>query len=64
VISSAVNEASRLESLSKTLGVSLVLSAAFTEAAALDDAVDLGEHALKGVTAKQRVFTRRGPGGT
>ena len=59
VISSSVNEASRLESLCKTLGTSLALSAAFTEAAEVDDVVDLGEHALKGVKAKLRVFTLR-----
>jgi adenylate cyclase len=59
VIAPSVNEASRLESLSKTLGVPLVMSAAFVAAAGLDDAVDLGEHTLKGVATKQRVFTRR-----
>src|SRR6185369_7957733 len=57
VISSAVNEASRLESLCKTLGTPLTLSAAFAEAAAIDDLVDLGEHALKGVSAPIRVLT-------
>ena len=59
VISSAVNEASRLEALCKTLGTEMVISAAFVETAGIDDAVDLGEHALKGVAAQQRVFTRR-----
>jgi adenylate cyclase len=58
VISSAVNEASRLESLCKTLGTPLALSAAFAEAAEAD-VVDLGEYALKGVKAKLRVFTSR-----
>jgi adenylate cyclase len=60
VISSAVNEASRLESLCKTLSTPLVLSAAFAQAAALDPLVDLGEHALKGVSAPVRVFTLGG----
>ncbi len=59
VISSSVNEASRLESLCKQLATPLALSAAFVEAAAVDDVVDLGEHALKGVKAPLRVFTKR-----
>jgi adenylate cyclase len=62
VISSAVNEASRLESLCKTLDTPLALSASFAEAAAVDDLVDLGEHALKGVSAPVRVLTLRGVG--
>ena len=57
VISAAVNEASRLESLCKVLATPLTLSGAFVEAAELDDAIDLGEHALKGVKARARVFT-------
>jgi adenylate cyclase len=60
VIGPSVNEASRLESLSKTLGTPLVMSASFVEKAGIDDAVDSGEHALKGVAARQRVFTRGG----
>jgi adenylate cyclase len=61
VISAAVNEASRLESLCKELGTPLALSAAFVTTAeiAADEAVDLGEHALKGVSAPLRVFTLR-----
>jgi adenylate cyclase len=59
VISAAVNEASRLESLCKTLETPLALSAAFAQAAEADDVVDLGEHELKGVKAKLRVFTPR-----
>jgi adenylate cyclase len=60
VISSAVNEASRLESLCKQLGTPLALSEAFATTAEPDDVVDLGEHALKGVKAPLRVFTLRG----
>lgn len=60
VISSAVNEASRLESLCKTLGTPLVLSAAFAEAASVEPVEDLGEHALKGVSAPIRVLTLPG----
>lgn len=65
VISAAVNEASRLESLCKTLGTPLLLSAAFVEAAGHAvhafhaDLVDLGEHSLRGVSAPVRVFTPR-----
>jgi adenylate cyclase len=57
VISSAVNEAARLESLCKPLGTRLAMSAAFVAAAELEGAVDLGEHALRGVRAPLRVFT-------
>jgi adenylate cyclase len=60
VISSAVNEASRLESLCKPLGVRLTLSESFVETGELRDAVvDLGEHELKGVRTPLRVFTAR-----
>ena len=60
VISSSVNEASRLESLCKQLGTPLALSEAFVNAAqAEEEIVDLGAHALKGVKAKLRVFTPR-----
>lgn len=59
VISAAVNETSRLESLSKTLGTSIAVSERFAETAGVDGLVDLGEHALKGVRAKVRVFTPR-----
>ena len=59
VISSSVNEASRLESLCKSLKTPLALSAAFAKAAEPEDLVDLGAHALKGVTAKLHVFTPR-----
>jgi adenylate cyclase len=57
VISSAVNAASRLESLCKELGVPLVLSADLVDAAGIEDAVDRGEHVVKGVAAPIRVFT-------
>jgi adenylate cyclase len=58
VISSAVNEASRLESLCKPLGVRLALSEAFVETAGIREQVsDLGAQTLKGVSASLRVFT-------
>jgi adenylate cyclase len=60
VISSAVNEASRLESLCKQLGTPLALSEAFVTTAEAEGLVDLGEHALKGVKVPLRVFTRSG----
>ena len=58
VISSSVNEASRLESLCKPLGVRLALSAAFVETAEIAErVVDLGPQSLKGVRAPLSVFT-------
>jgi adenylate cyclase len=57
VISSSVNEASRLESLCKQVGTPLALSAAFVETAEAEGVVDLGEHVLRGVKAPVRVFT-------
>ena len=57
VISSSVNETSRLEGLCKTLGTRLTLSQAFVNAISRPDIVDLGEQDLKGVSSKRRVFT-------
>jgi adenylate cyclase len=57
VISSAVNEASRLEGLCKKLATPLALSAAFVAAAGLDGMLDLGSHELKGVSAPLHVYT-------
>jgi adenylate cyclase len=57
VISSAVNTASRLESLCKELAVPLVLSADLVDAAKIEHAVDCGEHVVKGLAAPIRVFT-------
>ena len=56
VIGSAVNEASRVEALQKTLGRSLLI----TDAAArhLDIKLDdLGEHSLRGVEGTLRIFS-------
>src|SRR5262249_30175780 len=58
VISTAVNATSRLESLCKVLGASLVMSAELVEAAGIEDVVDRGEHTVKGLKAPLRVFTR------
>ena len=59
VISSAVNEASRLESMCKSLRTPLALSQRFVEVAELQDVEDLGEQELRGVRAPLRVFTVR-----
>ncbi|HYV47029.1 MAG TPA: adenylate/guanylate cyclase domain-containing protein [Myxococcaceae bacterium] len=59
VISSAVNEACRLEALCKPLRTPLTMSEAFVSAARPEDSADLGPHALKGVAAPLRVFTLR-----
>lgn len=59
VISSAVNEACRLEALCKPLQVPLTMSEAFVQLAQPEAAVELGQHALKGVRAPIRVFTLR-----
>jgi adenylate cyclase len=57
VISAAVNETCRLEGLCKTLSKRLLLSQAFSETLSRSDLLDLGEHALKGVSTPRRVFT-------
>jgi adenylate cyclase len=57
VISSTVNETCRLEALCKPLRTPLTLSAAFVNTLEGEQFVDLGEHSLKGVSAKARVFT-------
>jgi adenylate cyclase len=56
-IGAAVNEVCRMESLCKTLGTSLVVSASF--AAELEDAglVSLGEQRLRGVRQPLHLFT-------
>jgi adenylate cyclase len=57
VISAAVNETCRLESLCKVLKTPLTMSDAFVSALAATHVVDLGAHDLKGVQNKRRVFT-------
>jgi adenylate cyclase len=59
VIGSAVNEASRVEALQKTLGRSLLITQ--TAARHLDVRLDdLGEHELRGVEGKMRIFSPTG----
>jgi len=57
VISAAVNETCRLEALCKPLKTPITLSEAFVRAIPDEAVVDLGEHALKGVHSRIRVFT-------
>jgi adenylate cyclase len=56
VIGAAVNEASRVESLCKTLGP-LLMTAPFARSLGRDDLVPLGSHPLRGVGEPQELFT-------
>ena len=56
VIGSAVNEASRIESMCKTLGQTILFSAEFARHFP-NKLVSLGEHDLRGVSARQELFT-------
>ncbi len=56
VIGPAVNEASRIESLSKTLGEPVVISSVFAASSA-EKLKSLGEHSLRGVSQPQEIFT-------
>ena len=55
VIHSAVNEASRIESLSKTLNRQILISAAFRDSMP-DALVSLGHHDLCGVAGEREIF--------
>ena len=55
VIGSAVNEAARIESLSKTLNRQILISSAFRESVP-DPLVSLGHHTLRGVTGEREIF--------
>lgn len=57
VIGASVNEAARLEGLCKTLGVPLVMSAAFVQQVPGVATRALGAHPLSGVAAPAEVFT-------
>lgn len=56
VIGPAVNEAARIEDLCKTLHKPLLFSEIFARAVP-QDATSLGHHALRGVRARQEIFT-------
>ncbi len=56
VIGSAVNEAARIEDISKTLGSPIVVSAAFADSVP-GELVSLGQHSLRGVRDAQEIFT-------
>ena len=56
VIGSAVNEASRLEELSKSLKSPIIVSAAFAGSIP-GELVSLGRHCLRGVSEQQEIFT-------
>ena len=56
VIGSAVNEASRIEGLCKSLGCSILVSSRFAESCA-SELLSLGEHNLRGVRDRQEIFT-------
>ncbi len=55
VIGSAVNEASRIEGLSKTLNRQILISAAFRDSVP-DTLISLGHHSLRGVTGEREIF--------
>ena len=55
VIGSAVNEAARIESLSKTLNRQILISSAFSESVP-DPMISLGHHTLRGVTGECEIF--------
>ena len=57
VIGAAVNEAARLESLCKTLGATLLMSAPFANAVGIARARSLGVHTFRGVRVPQEIFT-------
>jgi len=55
VIGSAVNEAARIESLSKTLNRQILISSAFRESVQYP-MISLGHHSLRGVVGKHEIF--------
>ena len=60
VVGPAVNEVARIEAMSRALDQSVVVSAAFAQAAGCGDAdrlVSLGRYALRGVRQPQELFT-------
>ncbi len=56
VIGPAVNQAARIQDLCKTLGKQVLLSTVFAESFE-GELVSIGEHELRGIEAKQELFT-------
>jgi adenylate cyclase len=56
VIGAPVNEVCRVEPLTRTLGVDVLMTARFVQAAELEEARSMGRHALKGVGETHEVF--------
>jgi adenylate cyclase len=63
VIGPAVNEATRLEALSRSLGQPVLISASFAQSCQCRPLVSLGHHPLRGVAEPQEVFTLAGKTG-
>jgi adenylate cyclase len=57
VIGAAVNEATRIEALCRTLGRPLLISADFAKVCTCHPLVSLGRHRLRGVAAPREIFT-------
>lgn len=57
VIGAAVNEATRVEALTKTLGYPILTTAAFAELSCDIGLTSLGSHALRGVREPKEIFT-------
>ncbi|MEE9300246.1 MAG: adenylate/guanylate cyclase domain-containing protein, partial [Alphaproteobacteria bacterium] len=62
VIGSAVNEAARIESLSKTLNRQILISSAFAESVP-DSMESLGHHTLRGASGEREIFGLPAAGG-
>ena len=56
-IGSAVNEVTRLESLTKTLGAPILATSPFAKLECSTEMTSLGFHALRGVREEQEIFT-------
>lgn len=59
VIGASVNEVCRVESLAKSLGVPLLMTAELAATLGRDDLASLGFHALKGVSEPREILTIR-----
>ncbi len=57
VIGAAVNEATRIEALCRTLSRPLLISAEFAKICTCHPLVSVGHHRLRGVGERQEIFT-------